>query len=134
MPDADQDEVPRESPPPAARPGGARRDRIWYVPAIVSSTLMAVPGALTTFTAGVLYTFGEDSCGPGTSSGRPCPDQVSSPWLAEWGVALAVWCLTLAPPWQTRLRALRWLVAAAAVALAWLGFQAVGSWSRTVTG
>ncbi len=22
----------------------------------------------------------------------PRPDQVSSPWLAEWGVALAVWC------------------------------------------
>src|SRR5258706_16030376 len=34
MPDANQVKVPREPPPPAARPGGARRDRIWYVPAI----------------------------------------------------------------------------------------------------
>jgi hypothetical protein len=96
--------------------------------------IMAVPGAISLFTMGVLYTFGTDSCGPGSGSGRPCPDQVSNPGLAPWGAALVVWCLTMAPPWQARYRPLRWLLAAGAAALAFLGFQGVEHWSHIVTG
>jgi len=104
--------------------GRARRDGVWFVPAVVAGAAMAIPGAMTVFAVGVLYTFGYDSCGPGSGSGTPCPDQVSSPWLAEWAVALVLGCLTLAPPRQTRFHALRWLLAAGAVTLAWMGSSA----------
>jgi hypothetical protein len=97
-----------------------RRDSLWFLPAIVAALAMAVPGAMTIFVVGLLYTFGMDSCGPGSGSGQPCPDPVNGSWAALWGAALGLWCMTLVLPGQTWFRVPRWLFAAAAVALAWL--------------
>jgi hypothetical protein len=108
---------------PGRRP---RRDMIWFVPTVVAGAGVAIPAVLTMLIAGVLYTFGMDSCGPGSGSGKPCPDPVKAPLPALWSAALALCLLTLVLPRQTRFRVPRWLLAAGAVALAWLGLGAVG--------
>jgi hypothetical protein len=113
----------------AGSPSRRRHDTIWFVPAVVAGAGMVIAGALTMLIAGVLYTFGMDSCGPGSGTGRPCPEPLKAPVAALWAAALALCLLTLVLPRQTRFRAPRWLSAAGAVALAWLALAVVnGRW------